>query len=206
MAGPSTCPAASNWVSDGTPSPFPMLQSAPSMAFRPGHYAKNPYGFSDYSVGHTLALGQEAMSWQHRGDTWRALAEPLASNGFTRQRSIRAAISAPARVWAWKATKRCNRRGLSNGRSAPPRSTAIAPSTTAAASRIQRCRTSRTPVRSSMSMACSACRIGSTPPQATLGYRADYFKSSSASKCIAGDGGQRNRVNLGPMIRFSIQK
>src|SRR5471030_649458 len=50
-------PGQSNWVSDGTPSPF-YLQSTPSTPYVPGS-VKNPYGFADYSIGRTLSLGQE---------------------------------------------------------------------------------------------------------------------------------------------------
>ena len=44
-----------------------------------------------------------------------------------------------------------------------------------------------------------------TASKLTLGYRADYFKGSPAWN-LTGDADNADRVNHGPMIRFSIQK
>ena len=74
-------PGQSNWVSNGTPSPF-YLQSTPSTPYVPGS-VKNPYGFADYSIGRTLGFGQELGLGNMQATLGVRLAEPLASNGFT---------------------------------------------------------------------------------------------------------------------------
>ena len=74
-------PGASNWVSDGTPSPF-YLQSPPATPFVPGS-VKDPYGFADYSLGHTLRFGQDYGLGNIQATLGVRMAEPLAGNGFT---------------------------------------------------------------------------------------------------------------------------
>ena len=104
-------------VSGGTPSSF----------YVPGHAVEHPYvpltsrklGFTDYSVGRTLGVGRELGLDNMQVTLGVRMSEPLATNGFT-PASIRAAISASDRAWAWRATKRCIYRGLSNGRSVLP--------------------------------------------------------------------------------------
>jgi hypothetical protein len=78
-------PGGSNWVSDGTPSPFApstFMQGTPSASYTPGS-AKDPYGFADYSVGHTLGFGRELGLGNVQATLGVRVAEPLATNGFT---------------------------------------------------------------------------------------------------------------------------
>src|SRR5260221_2545169 len=74
-------PGQSNWVSDGTPSPF-YLQSTPSTPYVPGS-VKNPYRFADHSIGRTQSVVQELGLGNMQTTLGVRMAEPLASNGFT---------------------------------------------------------------------------------------------------------------------------
>ena len=75
-------PGHSNWVSDGTPSLVRLRRAPPSTAYTPG-LAKDPYGFADYSLGHTLRFGNDYGLGNMQATLGVRMAEPLASNGFT---------------------------------------------------------------------------------------------------------------------------
>ena len=135
------------------------------------------------------------------------MAEPLASNGFTPSFDPRRYLGVGPRVGlegnqplqsSWVVEWQVGAALLS---------TAIARSTPAAAS----------PIRSLPNFASSGSVVNvdgllglsywfDTASKLTLGYRADYFKGSSAFEHDGTAADNANRVDHGPMVRFSIQK
>ena len=141
-------PGASNWVSEGTPSPFSpstYLQATPSMPFGVGA-AKDAYGFADYSVGHTLGIGHE----YGLGNIQATLGVRLANSVLPNYASSGSVLNIDGLL------------GLSYW--------------------------------------------FDTASKLTLGYHADYFKGSTALNMTGVPAENADRVNHGPMIRFSIQK
>ena len=194
-------PGQSNWVSDGTPSPF-YLQSTPSTPYVPGS-VKNPYGFADYSIGRTLGIGQELGLGNMQATLGVRMTEPLASNGFTPSFDPRRYAGVGPRVgfegnkpldssWVveWHvgaALLSGNRTFDSNGGAA----NALLPNYASGGSVFN------------VDGLLGLSYWFDTASKLTLGYRADYFKGSTAWNAT---GAADNGVNHGPMIRFSIQK
>jgi hypothetical protein len=195
-------PGQSNWVSDGTPSPF-YLQSTPSTPYVPGS-PKNPYGFADYSIGRTLSLGQELGLGNMQATLGVRMAEPLASNGFTPSFDPRRYLGVGPRV------------GLEGNQ---PLQSSWVVEWQAGAALLNGNRTFDTGGGVVNSALPNFANSGSvvnvdgllglsywfdSASKLTLGYRADYFKGSSVFNIGAAD--NANRVDHGPMVRFSIQK
>ena len=197
-------PGASNWVSDGAPSPY-ALQHTPATPYAPGS-AKDPYGFADYSIGRTLGFGRDYGLGNIQATLGVRMAEPLAAT-VSRRRSIRAAIWASARAWASKATRRCrsswvvewhvgaavlfgDRTFDSNGGVA----NSVLPNYASTGSVVN------------VDGLLGLSYWFDTASKLTLGYRADYFKGSPAWNITGAAADSADRVNHGPMIRFSIQK
>jgi len=195
-------PGQSNWVSDGTPSPF-YLQSTPSAPYAPGS-VKNPYGFADYSLGRTLGFGQELGLGNMQATLGVRMAEPLASNGFTPSFDPRRYLGAGPRVGfegnqelqsSWVVDWQIGAALLNGNRTFD-----------------------NAPVNSALpnfantgSVVNVDGRLGlsywfDSASKLTLGYHADYFKGSSAFNIGTTAADNANRVDHGPMVRFSIQK
>jgi hypothetical protein len=196
-------PGQSNWVSDGTPSPF-YLQSTPSTPYVPGS-AKNPYGFADYSIGHTLSFGQEFGLGNMQATLGMRMAEPLASSGFTPSFDPRRYLGVGPRMGlegnqplqsSWVAEWQVGA-ALLNGNNTFDAGGAI-----------------NSPLpnfANSGSVVNVDGRLGlsywfDSASKLTLGYRADYFKGASAFNIGTAAADSANRVDHGPMVRFSIQK
>ena len=195
-------PGQSNWVSDGTPSPF-YLQSTPSTLYVPGS-PKNLYGFADYSIGRTLSLGQELALGNVQATLGVRMAEPLANNGFTPSFDPRRYLGVGPRV------------GLEGNQ---PLQSSWAVEWQVGAALLNGNRTFDTGGGVVNSALPNFANSGSvvnvdgllglsywfgSASKLTLGYRADYFKGSSAFNIGTAD--NANRVDHGPMVRFSIQK
>jgi hypothetical protein len=195
-------PGQSNWVSDGTPSPF-YLQSAPSTPYVPGS-VKNPYGFADYSIGRTLSLGQELGLGNVQATLGVRMAEPLASNGFTPSFDPRRYLGVGPRL------------GLEGNQ---PLQSSWVVEWQVGAALLNGNRTFDTGAGVINSPLPNFANSGSvvnvdgllglsywfdSASKLTLGYHADYFKGSSAFNIGTAD--NVNRVDHGPMVRFSIQK
>ena len=79
-------PGQSNWVSDGTPSVFSSASIRQGDAFGGVHASgsrQDPYGFADYSLGHTLSFSHDYGLGNMQATLGVRLSEPLASSGFT---------------------------------------------------------------------------------------------------------------------------
>jgi hypothetical protein len=197
-------PGASNWVSDGTPSPY-SLQRAPATPFVPGS-AKDPYGFADYSLGRTLGFGREYGLGDMQATLGVRTSEPLAVNGFTPAYDPRRYLGAGPRVGfegnktlqsSWVVEWHVGAAVLFSDRSTDTNG-GIA-----------------NPIRPQYSGSGSVVNVDGllglsywfdTASKLTLGYRADYFKGSPAWNLTGATADNADRVNHGPMIRFSIQK
>jgi len=196
-------PGQSNWVSDGTPSPF-YLQSTPSTPYVPGS-VKNPYGFADYSIGRTLGIGQELGLGNIQATLGVRMAEPLASNGFTPSFDPRRYLGVGPRL------------GLEGNQ---PLQSSWVVEWKVGAALLNGNRTFDTGAGVINSPLPNFANSGSvvnvdgllglsywfdSASKLTLGYHADYFKGSSAFN-IGTTADNANRVDHGPMVRFSIQK
>jgi hypothetical protein len=195
-------PGSSNWVSDGTPSPF-YLQSAPATPFVPG--SKDPYGFSDYSVGRTLGFGRELDLGNMQATLGVRLAEPLASTGFTPSFDPRRYLGVGPRVgfegnkplesswvleWRVGASVLFGDQTSNSGGAANP----LLPNFSNAGGSVV-----------NVDGLLGLSYWFDTASKLTLSYRADYFKGSPAWN-VTGTPDNADHINHGPMIRFSIQK
>ena len=194
-------PGDSRFVGDGTPSGF-NLQSAPAPSYTPG-LAKDPYGFADYSVGHTLGFARD-YGLNLQATLGLRAAEPLANNGFTPAFDPRRYMGVGPRVGlegnstlpsSWVMEWKVGASVLSNSRDFST-DTGVAnlnlPSLTNTGSMVN--------VDGLLGLSYwfdSASKL-------TLGYRADYFKGGSGVN-LSGNTSE-SAVNHGPLIRFSIQK
>jgi len=200
-------PGGSNWVSDGTPSPFApstFMQGTPSASYTPGS-AKDPYGFADYSVGHTLGVGRELGLGNVQATLGVRVAEPLATNGFTPSFDPRRYLGTGPRVGlegnnplqsSWIVEWQVGAAMLSGDRALDTSGVINSPLPNFA---------------NSGSVFNVDGLLGlsywfDTASKLTLGYRADYFKGSSAVNITGTAADNSDRVNHGPMVRFSIQK
>jgi len=195
-------PGQSNWVSDGTPSPF-YLQSTPSTPYVPGS-VRNPYGFADYSIGRTLGVGQELGLGNIQATLGVRMAEPLASNGFTPSFDPRRYLGVGPRLGlqgnqplqsSWVVEWQVGAALLNGNRTFDTGGVINSPLPNFANSG------SVVNVDGLLGLSYwfdSASKL-------TLGYHADYFKGSSAFN-IGTAADNANRVDHGPMVRFSIQK
>ena len=173
------CPGASNWVSEGTPSPFCPATSPRRRRSVGTGAVRDPIGFADYSLGHTLAFGHDYGLGNIQATFGVRMAEPPASNWFTPSLDPRRYLGS-VRVWALKATSRWNHPGSSSGRSAPRFCPATARSIPVAASSIRCCRTMRARFGVNVDGLLGLSYWFDTASKLTVGYRADYFKGSPA--------------------------
>lgn len=202
-------PGKSDWVSDGTPSPFSQSAFSPGVptaSYTPG-MTKDPYGFSDYSIGHTLRLGQEYGLGNMQATFGVRMADPLATNAFTPSFDTRRYMGVGPRMgfegskplqsswvveWKFGASVLFSDRVFdASGNVA----NLVVPSYANSGSVVN--------VDGLLGLSYwfdSAAKL-------TLGYRADYFKGTPAFTVTgAAADNAADRVNHGPMIRFSIQK
>ena len=196
-------PGQSNWVSDATPSPF-NLQSAPSTPYVPGS-VKNPYGFADYSIGRTLGVGQELGLGNMQATLGVRMAEPLASNGFTPSFDPRRYLGVGPRLGlegnqplqsSWVVEWQVGAALLNGNRTFDAGGGVIN-------SALPNFANSGSVVNVDGLLGLSYWFDSAS--KLTLGYHADYFKGSSAFN-IGTSADNANRVDHGPMVRFSIQK
>ena len=196
-------PGQSNWVSDGTPSPF-YLQSTPSTPYVPGS-VKNPYGFADYSIGRTLGIGQELGLGNMQATLGVRMTEPLASNGFTPSFDPRRYLGVGPRLGlegnqplqsSWVVEWKVGAALLNGSRTFDSGAGVIN-------SPLPNFANSGSVVNVDGLLGLSYWFDSAS--KLTLGYHADYFKGSSAFN-IGTTAADANRVDHGPMVRFSIQK
>jgi hypothetical protein len=197
-------PGASNWVSDGAPSPF-SLQSKPATPFVPGS-TKDPYGFADYSIGRTLGFGREYGLGNVQATFGMRMAEPLASNGFTPSFDPRRYVGVGPRVGfegnsplqsSWEVEWHVGAALLfgdrtfdTNGGVANP----VLPNYLNGGSVVN------------VDGLLGLSYWFDTASKLTLAYRADYFKGSPAWNISGAAVDNGDRIGHGPSIRFSIQK
>jgi hypothetical protein len=193
-------PSGSNWLSNGGTSAFHYL-GAPSVPYTPG-LAADPYAFADYSLGHTLGLGQEYGLGNMQVTLGVRAAEPLASGEPTQTFDPRRYAGIGPRIGfegnntlkqSWVVDWKVGASVLSSDRSYD---SAVV--------------NSLVPNQAGSSALNVDGLLGlsywfDSAAKLTLGYRADYFKTSPASN-LSGAADNVDRINHGPMIRFSIQK
>ncbi len=196
-------PGQSNWVSDGTPSPF-YLQSTPSTPYVPGS-VKNPYGFADYSIGRTLGIGQELGLGNMQATLGVRMTEPLASNGFTPSFDPRRYLGVGPRLGlegnqplqsSWVVEWKVGAALLNGSRTFDSGAGVIN-------SPLPNFANSGSVVNVDGLLGLSYWFDSAS--KLTLGYHADYFTGSSAFN-IGTAADNATRVDHGPMVRFSIQK
>jgi hypothetical protein len=198
-------PGRSSWVADGASTSF--FQGPAATAYTPG-LAKDPYGFADYSIGHTLSFGRDYGLGNMQATFGVRLSEPLANNGFTPAFDPRRYMGVGPRL------------GL-EGNTALPSSWVL--EWKVGASLLYNDRNFDTGTGAAVNTALpNFANTGSTmnvdgllglsyffdsASKLTVGYRADYFKGGLSSLNISGSAAENSdRLNHGPMIRFSIQK
>jgi|KBSMisStandDraft_5_1062788.scaffolds.fasta_scaffold579079_1 hypothetical protein len=195
-------PGRSNWASDGTPSPF-YLPGTPATSFSA---AADPYKFSDYAVGHTLRFGHDLGLGNMQATLGVRMADPLAGNGFTPSLDPRRYMGVGPRVGlegnaplqsSWVVEWRLGASVLFGDRTFDAGAGVV---------------NSAVP---NFSNGGSFLNVDGllglsywfdTASKLTLGYRADYFKGSPTASIAGPAADSAERVNHGPMIRFSIQK
>jgi hypothetical protein len=200
-------PGKSNWVADDTPSPFSAsyFQGTPSASYTPG-MSKDPYSFSNYSIGHTLGFGREYGLGNMQATFGVRMADPLATNAFTPAFDPRRYMGVGPRVgfegskplqssWVveWKvgASVLFSDRTFDAGGNV---ANLVVPSYSNSGSLIN------------VDGLLGLSYWFDTASKLTLGYRADYFKGSPAFTVSGAAADSTDRINHGPMIRFSVQK
>jgi hypothetical protein len=195
-------PTGSNWLADGSASAFRYL-GAPSASYTPG-LATDPYAFADYSLGHTLRFGHDYGLGNMQMTLGVRAAQPLASSGEAitaydprRYAGIGPRIGfegnntlKPSWVVDWKVGASV----LSGDRSFE----------TAIANPLVPGQTGGSALNVDGLLGLSYW-FGSAS-KLTLGYRADYFKTSPAFNLTGAAADNADRINHGPLLRFSIQK
>jgi hypothetical protein len=195
-------PAGSNWLSDGRASAFQHLGTT-SAPYTPG-LTGDPYAFADYSIGHTLRFGRDYGLGDMQATLGVRTSEPLASEpvsafdprrymgvgprlGFEGNKPLPSAW-----VFEWKLGA----------------SVLYADRTFDVGSGLVN------PMVPNYGGSGSALNVDGllglsywfdSASKLTVGYRADYFKTPSLN--VTGTSvDNADRVNHGPMIRFSIEK
>jgi hypothetical protein len=180
------------------------LQSTPSTPYVPGS-VKNPYGFADYSIGRTLGVGLELGLGNIQATLGVRMAEPLASNGFTPAFDPRRYLGVGPRLGfegnqplqsSWVLEWQVGAAMLNGNRTFDTSGATIN-------SALPNFASSGTIVNVDGKLGLSYWFDSAS--KLTLGYHADYFKGSSAFN-IGTAADNANRVDHGPMVRFSIQK
>jgi hypothetical protein len=208
-------PGRSNWVADGAPSPF-YVPGTPATSF--GSSAADPYKFSTYSIGHTLGFGREFGLGNMQATLGVRMSEPLASNGFTPAFDPRRYMGVGPRIGVEGNVGLDGNLG-SDGNKPPQSSWVVEWQVGASALFGNRTFDAGGGVVNSAipNFSNSGSVLGidgllglsywfDTASKLTLGYRADYFKGSSAANITGTAAEVTDRINHGPMIRFSIQK
>ena len=186
-AGPSTSPdQATGWP---TARRARSIRQARLRLLMSLARAKDPFGFADYSIGHTLGFGRDYGLGNMQATLGVRMAEPLASNGFTPALDPRRYLGVGPRV------------GL-EGNQPLQSSWAVEWQVGAAilfGNRIFDTSARRPPVLPNYSSSGSVVNVDGllglsywfdTASKLTLGYRADYFKGSPAFSLTGAAGGQ----------------
>jgi len=194
-------PGGSNWLADGTASSF-YSPGAPSAPYTPG-LARDPYAFADYAIGHTLPFGRDTGLGDMQATLGARVAEPLARNELSPAFDPRRYMGAGPRIGfegnkplqsSWIVEWRAGASVLYTDRTFDTGSGAanpLLPNTISSGSALN--------VDGLLGLSYwfdSAAKL-------TVGYRADYFKTSPTFNITAT--AADNAVNHGPLIRFSIQ-
>jgi hypothetical protein len=189
-------PTGSNWLSDGSASVFQYL-GAPSAPYTPG-LTTDPYAYADYSLGHTFGhdygLGNMQVTLGVRAAEPLANGEPAQTFDPRRYAGIGPRIGFEGNntlKQSWVVDWKVGASVLSGDRSYD---SAIV--------------NTLVPNQTGSSALNVDGLLGlsywfSSASKLTVGYRADYFKTSPTVNLT---GAATDSVNHGPMIRFSVQK
>ena len=197
-------PGGSSWLSDGTASAFRYL-GAPSAPYTPG-LAHDPYAFADYSIGHTLRFGRDYGLGDMQVTLGVRMAEPLARNEPTPAFDPRRYLGVGPRIGfegdkplqsSWVVEWKLGASVLSGGSMFDSGGDVI------------------NPIVPNYASGGSALNVDGllglsywfdSASKLMVGYRADYFKTSPTFNVTGTASDNAERINHGPMIRFSVQK
>ncbi len=197
-------PGQTRWVtgSSAGSSYFPSVSATPFSGAD-----REPYGFTDFSIGRTLGFGRELGLGNMQATFGVRMAEPLAGNWFTPALDPRHYLGVGPRV------------GLEGNQPLQSSSWVVEWKVGAAIMSGDRAFDANNSVVNSalpnFSNTGSFVNVDGllglsywfdTASKLTLGYRADYFKGSPAVNLTGAGADNAERLNHGPMIRFSIQK
>jgi hypothetical protein len=196
-------PGQTRWVSGSSAgsSYFPSVSATPfSSADR------EPYGFNDFSIGHTLGFGRELGLGNMQATLGVRMAAPLAGNWFTPALDPRRYLGVgprlglegnqPLQSSSWVVEWKVGASILSGDR-------AFGANAGVVDSALPNFSNSGSYMNVDGLLGLSYWF--DTASKLTLGYRADYFSDSSAN--LSGTSADKTgRLDHGPMIRFSIQK
>lgn len=200
-------PGRSNWVSNGTPSPFDSstFSSAAVAGFTPGT-VKDPYGFADYSVGRTLGFARDYGLGNVQATVGVRMSESMAGVGFTPSVDSRRFLGIGPSVGLegnkplqpnWTMEWRVGAAMLSGGNTIDtninPGSPAL-PNYTSSGSILN------------LDGLLGLSYWFDSASKLTVGYRADYFKGAPALNMTGTGADAGNHVDHGPMVQFSVQK
>ncbi len=195
-------PGRTEWVSGAAPGSFYL----PSVAATPfSGTDKDPYGFADFSIGHTLGFGRELGIGNMQATLGVRMTEPLVANGFTPAFDPRRYVGAGPRVGfegnktlesSWVVEWKVGAALLSGDRTfdASGVANSALPNFSSSGSFVN------------LDGLLGLSYWFDTASKLTLGYRADYLKGSPSVNLSGASADGADRLNHGPMIRFSIQK
>jgi hypothetical protein len=192
------------FTSGGAPGSF-YFQSTPGSAFNSSNGTR---GFADYSLAHSLSIGPELGIGNVQATFGVRVAEPLIANGFTPALEQRRYLGAGPRVglqgsnpvksswvveWQVGAAMLYGDRALDvNGGAVTP----LVPDYGANTGSVV-----------NVDGLLGLSYWFNTASKLTLGYRADaYLKATPTYNALGSAAQNADRIDHGPMIRFSIQK
>lgn len=186
--------------SGGAPGSF-FFQSTPGTAFTS---ANGTRGFNDIMVARSLGFGRDLGFDSMNATIGARTAEPLITNGFTPALDDRRHAGSGPRVGlegskklqsSWSVDWQVGAAMLFNGRTADGASASILPNYGGANSSVV-----------NVDGLLGLSYWFSTASKFTLGYRADYFKNSSSFSAGLPAAQNTDRLDHGPVVRFTVQK
>lgn len=195
-------PGGGNWTAGGARGSYYLSNGAATAFSSPD---KDPYGFADVSIGHTLSLGRD-IGMNMQATLGVRMAEPLVANGFTPALDPRRYLGVGPRVGfegnqplqsSWVVEWRVGAALLSGNRT-------FDTSGGVANSALPNFANSGSLVNVDGALGLSYWF--DTASKLTLGYRADYFKGSPTLSLSGATTESTDRLNHGPVVRFTVQK
>ena len=196
-------PGQSYWIAGGPPGSayFPRATATPFSGAE-----KDPHGFADFSIGHTLGFGRERGLGNMQATLGVRMAEPLAGNWFTPAFDPRRYLGVGPRIGfegnrplqsSWVVEWKVGAALLSGDRTFDAGGVVVN-------SALPNFANSGSLVNVDGLLGLSYWFDSAS--KLTLGYRADYFKGSATVNLSGTAAESTGGLNHGPMVRFTIQK